>query len=269
MSRRLIPLLLIVVWTGVSRAAEKGEVLTVTFRTTDTGGHFKPANCNAVWVENSRGQFVRTVGRWGKVFHKFCLSWKKKVRNIKDLDGFSGATVKNHKKSLKATWDMKDKQGNVVPDGTYVIRIEMADRNSKRPSVNHQARFTFEKNGKAFKSKTKARGFPEVVIEYSGRQEKKPAPKTPEVSKPGPKIPEKKPGPKTPEKKPEPRPVTLPMTPERKRRLKLSFAKNFELNDMTDKALEIYKLVIEKYPDTPEAKIAGERIKKIKDAAAE
>jgi MYXO-CTERM domain-containing protein len=57
----------------------------------------------------------------------------------------SGATIQDHTQPLTVTWDLKDRAGAIVPDGTYTIRMELADDNTTLPAQNHQGTFTFVK----------------------------------------------------------------------------------------------------------------------------
>ena len=235
---------------ATGRAASSRETLTVTFRTTGTGGQFAPQHCDAVWIEGARGEFVRTIGRWGKRYHKHCLAWAVEVGDINDVDGMTGATVSGHERPLTARWDMKDKSGRVVPDGTYVVRIELTDRNSTNPSVNHSFSVAFKKDGRVSRRKHRAKGFPEVLVVYSGRSQ----PSRPKIAP-------------RPRPKPEPR-KREPMTDERRRRSKMSLARSFELNKMFENAAKLYREIVEKYPGTPEARAAEGRLRAIEGAKA-
>jgi hypothetical protein len=119
--------------------------LQVTFRTSQTATpQFAPANVVAVWVESSSGQFVKTIGRWANIRRSNLIAWTQKAGAM-DADAISGATRTDHTQTLNLTWDMKDRQNTVVPDGTYTLRLELADRNTTAATQNNQGTFTFVK----------------------------------------------------------------------------------------------------------------------------
>jgi uncharacterized protein (TIGR03382 family) len=61
------------------------------------------------------------------------------------MDAVSGATRLDHSQRLTVTWDLKDRASAIVPDGTYTIRMELADSNVTTPAQNHQGTFSFAK----------------------------------------------------------------------------------------------------------------------------
>lgn len=119
------------------------DSLTVAFDTTPNGGTFAPRNVVAVWIEGSAGAFVKTIGRWANVRKVDLVAWTAKSGS--DMDAVSGATRLDHSQRLTVMWDLKDRAGAIVPDGTYTIRMELADGNVSQPAQNHQGTFTFVK----------------------------------------------------------------------------------------------------------------------------
>ena len=57
---------------------EKAGTLAVTFTTTSPGGtrNRDPKNCHAVWIEDSKGRFVKTLGRWAKKRQNDLPQWR-------------------------------------------------------------------------------------------------------------------------------------------------------------------------------------------------
>lgn len=145
------------------------EELSVSFDTTPAGGFFSPQNCIVVWIEDDSGTFVRTIGRWAIVGQIYLLTWQISSGGT-DTDGVSGATRGNHEDPLSATWDMRDKNGVIMPDGIYRVRLELADDLTiEDPEQNNLVTFTFDKNGTASVQNTSGGGFNNVIIDYSGR----------------------------------------------------------------------------------------------------
>ena len=152
----IAPLLL----PGVSNA----QTLTVSFETTPIGGSvYAPANVVAVWIENSAGEYVKTIGRHSAVRTQHLVAWQEKSNN--DMDAVSGATRIDHNTALSFEWKLKA-GGVVVPEGTYTIRVEVADDNSTTPDQNHQATFTFDHNGEPSNQDVTGPGLENVNINF-------------------------------------------------------------------------------------------------------
>jgi len=168
MTRRILPilfagLLTLGVWSSV--AAAQG-VLTVTYTTQPHGGNYAPKNIVAAWVEDAAGNFVITIDRWAATRVNHLVAWRAKA-GVDDVDAVSGATRGSHG-SLTATWDLRDRLGNEVPDGTYTIRMELADSNATLPTQNAQGTFTFDKNGAASNQTALSDGgFTNVGLDYA------------------------------------------------------------------------------------------------------
>ena len=80
----------------------------------------------------------------------------------------SSATRLNHTQPLTITWDLTDRQNALVPDGTYTIRMELADENATTQAQNNEGTFTFTK-GTAPDNQTGLSngGFTNVSISYT------------------------------------------------------------------------------------------------------
>lgn len=105
--------------------------LTVTIGTEELGGSFAPRNVAAIWIEDSTGKFVRTLGVRAKARIKYLSTWKDS-QGSSEIDGVSGATRSNHADPLIVTWDGKyvDTTKKMKKD-IYVIRGELTDHNGK------------------------------------------------------------------------------------------------------------------------------------------
>ena len=143
----LVALAILGAASSVGTAAPK---LTVSVNTTQVGGQYAPANVVAVWIEgpspaaNNPGPFVKTIGRWAGQRAVHLVAWRAKA-GINDADAVSGATRADHSQRLTIEWDLKDKLGNLVPDGLYTVRMETADQSSSTTTENWQGTFTFTK----------------------------------------------------------------------------------------------------------------------------
>ncbi len=100
----------------------------LSFSTAAPGGSYKPKNCVAVWVTTSGGTFVKTILRYAGSHKTDLTSWIS-AAGSSDADAVMGATRSSHTAptTMVATWNLKNKAGAVVPDGTYLIKFECAD----------------------------------------------------------------------------------------------------------------------------------------------
>lgn len=129
---------------GVATPAGADGTVTVTVTTTPRGGNYAPANVVAIWAQDAQGAFIKTMGRWANARRQHLVAWTTAAGAL-DVDAVSGATRNNHTAPLTVTWNLRDKANAEIPDGTYTIRMELADQNSNQPDQNHQGTFTFVK----------------------------------------------------------------------------------------------------------------------------
>ncbi len=125
----------------------KGSV-KVTFTTTPAPVRtYTPNNVVAAWIQTGGGAHVRTVGRWSAVRTQYLLSYRQAATATDPLapDAVSGASRLSHADPLTVVWNLRDKAGNVSPDGTYTIRLELAESNANAIASNNQGTFTFVK----------------------------------------------------------------------------------------------------------------------------
>jgi len=143
-----------------------GAGLSVDFTTTPNGGPYAPKNIVVVWIEDASGAFVKTIGRWSATRTSHLVAWI--ASSGSDTDAVTSATRPNHVNPLRVVWDLKDRSGTVVPDGTYTIHMELADSNSTMPSQNHEGTFTFVKGptGSSQPGLTNG-GFINVTVTYT------------------------------------------------------------------------------------------------------
>ena len=151
--------------SGGGSGSAASQTMQVTFTTTESGGPYRPSNIVAVWIEGAGGAFVKTITRWSNVRTSSLVAWNQTSGG--DADAVSGATRTTHGE-LVVNWDLKDRQNAVVPDGTYTIRMEVADENATAPAQNNEGTFTFTK-GTAPDNQTGLSngGFTNVSISYT------------------------------------------------------------------------------------------------------
>jgi hypothetical protein len=123
--------------------------LQITATTTPTATPvYQPSHVLAVWVENQAGTIVKTIGRYADVRKVALVAWQQKA-GANDVDAVSGATRTSHATPAMISWDLKDRAGTVVADGTYTIRMEASDSNATAAGQNNQGTFTFVKGAMA------------------------------------------------------------------------------------------------------------------------
>jgi hypothetical protein len=139
--------LAVAVWIlgGAIPEVEARGALRLTVTTTPApNGTYSPRNAVAVWVQTQGGVFVKTVGQWVSIRQPYLVAWRQ-AAGATDIDAVIGASRVNHAEPLTLVWNLRDRQGNPVPDGTYTIRLELAEGNSTAAGQNNQGTFTFVK----------------------------------------------------------------------------------------------------------------------------
>ena len=119
-------------WTlcaGAVSKCVKGAHGVRSFDTFTLGGNYGPRNVVAVWVEDAEGAFVKTLGRWSNRRTQHLANWI--AASGQNADAVSGATRSNHIGRLSASWDLLDGQGNLIPPGTYSIKVEICEDNTR------------------------------------------------------------------------------------------------------------------------------------------
>jgi hypothetical protein len=131
--------------SGSGSGGNSTAALTITATTQQTAAPaYAPSHVLAVWVENSGGTIVKTINRYSDIRTVALVAWGQKA-GTNDVDAVSGATRTSHATPVQITWDMKDRQGAVVADGTYTLRMELSDTNATAANQNNQGTFTFVK----------------------------------------------------------------------------------------------------------------------------
>lgn len=125
--------------------AQTPGTLTVTTTTSTAGGNFAPKNIVAIWIEDDQGNFVKTLLAYAQTRKTHLNTWEANTTaagspfNV--VDAITGATRSSHG-TRTCTWNGTDVDGNVVPDGTYQIWMELTDKNG----TGNFSSFDFEKD---------------------------------------------------------------------------------------------------------------------------
>jgi hypothetical protein len=123
-----------------SSSASTPGTLTVTVTTSaTTGGAFIPRNIVAIWVQNSSGQFVKSLLVYAQSQIQWLTNWNTASAGNK-VDAITGATQSSHGVRT-CTWNGTNVSGAVVADGTYTVKMELTDKDA----TGNLGTFTFTK----------------------------------------------------------------------------------------------------------------------------
>lgn len=103
-------------------------ILSFQVTTLSDGVAYAPRHCLAIWIKNANGDFIvsRKVMAAARKHH--LLKWvASSANNV--ADAITGVTLNAHT-SHTVSWDCRDKNGILVPDGMYEVWIEYTSRNS-------------------------------------------------------------------------------------------------------------------------------------------
>ena len=103
---------------------------TVTFSvlTVTNGAAYSPKNVLAIWVKDAQGNFIISRKVMAANRKQHLVKWVASSGN-NSVNATTGATLPNHQ-THTVTWDCRDLNGNLVPDGAYEIWVEFTERNS-------------------------------------------------------------------------------------------------------------------------------------------
>ncbi len=112
-----------------SQIATDGE-MTFSVRTVTVNGNFAPRHVLAIWVEDQAG-FVLTRKLSGDQRKEYLYTWNSNSGgNV--VDATTGATLTSHQ-THTVTWDCKDMNGDLVPDGEYTVYVEFTEEHVQGP----------------------------------------------------------------------------------------------------------------------------------------
>ena len=111
--------------------ASKAQIASFSFKTVTENGSYSPKHVLAVWVEKADGTFVKTLKLRGNTRKQWLLTWNAKTAgNVTDAS--TGSTISSHTSHV-VNWNLRDLNGNLVPDGDYKIVVEYTDKHSQGP----------------------------------------------------------------------------------------------------------------------------------------
>ena len=99
-------------------------------------------NYGAIWIEDEQGKYVRGLALWrGLFFLQLPMFVGKRMRlACPEADVIASATARMHQTKM-LQWDGKNTKGDVVPDGKYVLWVEVQVDEHELPAAS----YSFEK----------------------------------------------------------------------------------------------------------------------------
>lgn len=101
----------------------------VTVQTKSYGGEFGQNNVAVIWIEDSDGKFIKTIGIWALNYPDALVTWQEK-KSTDEIDGITSASRINHHDELTGRWDLRDMNGDRVPNASYVVKVEFTEDNA-------------------------------------------------------------------------------------------------------------------------------------------
>jgi len=115
--------------TDQIKATSSGE-LSFTVRTVTQNGNFAPKHVLAIWIEDTDG-FVKTRLRMANQRKQYLYTWVA-ASNYNVVDAITGSTLTSHQ-THTVSWDCTDLDGEIVPDGDYVVWVEFTEKHAQGP----------------------------------------------------------------------------------------------------------------------------------------
>lgn len=128
-------LFLFILFSGFSASnpaikATSGGELSFTVRTVTANGNFSPRHVLAIWIEDLNG-FVKSRKVMANQRKQYLYTWVSSS-NYNVVDAITGATLNSHQ-THTVTWDCTDLNGEIVPDGDYVVWAEFTEQHAQGP----------------------------------------------------------------------------------------------------------------------------------------
>ena len=118
----------LLLFSGNSFSQATQPTFKFTVSTIKFPGSYDPRHCVAVWIEDASGKYINSLAVYGNRRLSHLTNWNNSSKGVKG-NAITGATLNPHRTHV-LSWNLKDSKGNVVPNGTYKLKIEGTARNS-------------------------------------------------------------------------------------------------------------------------------------------
>ena len=151
--------------------------MTLTASTSTCSGTYAPSHVSAIWVESSTGIFIRTLNVYAATRFINLRNFKAisgVTANGTAVDGYAGATRDSFGPIYAKTgfttidsWDLKNKAGVLVPNGSYFVKFEMVCQNTSiaQPIVMTSVPISIDGTSKVVTG-TSGAGFTNIRLEF-------------------------------------------------------------------------------------------------------
>jgi len=123
-------------WGSPVASAQTPGSATFSVGTTAYSAKYDPRNVAVVWVENSSGQFVKTLCRHAGSRINYLYQWSSARGSYTDVDGVTSATINSQPQTHTVVWDCRDTNNAVVADGLYFFKAEYTSINGQGPNMS-------------------------------------------------------------------------------------------------------------------------------------
>lgn len=119
------------------------DPFVLSFKTTSIANFTSNKNILAAYITKMDGTYVDTIGLYATSrYMQYLGSWRSKsglankaalLATPSSADAWMGATRANYSapSSVVLSWDLKDKDGNLVPNGDYQIHLDLGHRENR------------------------------------------------------------------------------------------------------------------------------------------
>ena len=124
-------------------AAAVNTAGTATFSVTTSTytAQYAPNHVVVVWVVDSSNKFVKTLCRHAATRINYLSRWSTSRGAYTNVDGTTSATLTRQPTNHVVTWNCRDTNNAVVPDGMYYFKVEYTSINGAGPYLTNGAGF--------------------------------------------------------------------------------------------------------------------------------
>lgn len=125
-------------------SATAAATMNLTLTTKALGGRYAPKNIGAIWIADGQGDWMRTLEVWAQRRERYLSAYRAANPTRDRTDAITSATLRTHREH-QVSWDFTDLSGELVPDGTYQVFVEITDKDARGEVTS----FSFTKEGPA------------------------------------------------------------------------------------------------------------------------
>ncbi len=130
-----------VVTTGAGTNAATDGMAIFSVTTMDYAGVFNPNHVAAIWVTDGAGRFVKTLSRHAGIRIGYLQQWAASRGAYTNVDGVTSATLTTQPYPETVTWNCRDINNAIMPDGVYYFYAEYTSDNGQGPYLSNAVSF--------------------------------------------------------------------------------------------------------------------------------